>query len=100
MRKDHIEKIKNGDTQTFYMSYAWRKKRLEILDRDNNECQRCKEEGKFSPADTVHHIKELKDYPELGLTDSNLICLCHNCHNEIHGRFEGKKPKIDIPERW
>lgn len=109
MRKDHIQKIKSGDTQTFYMSSIWRKKRLDILARDNFECQMCKKEGRVTTVGTnketgegltVHHIKELKDYPELGLTDSNLITLCHKCHNKIHDRFEGKEPKINIPERW
>lgn len=111
MRKDHIKQIKEGNSQTFYMSYVWRKKRLKILDRDNWECQRCKKLGRVSTVGikedgereeglTVHHIKELKDYPELGLTNSNLTTLCFNCHNIIHDRFEGKKPKIDIPERW
>jgi hypothetical protein len=34
----------------------------------------------------VHHIKELKDYPEERLDDDNLISLCHECHDKVHGR--------------
>lgn len=100
MNKKLLQAIRNGDTHYFYTSWAWLKKRDEILERDNYECQSCKEEGKYSKADTVHHIKELKDYPKLALTDSNLVSLCYICHNIVHERFEGQKPKIDIPERW
>jgi len=32
----------------------------------------------------VHHIKHLKDFPELALVDSNLESLCFTCHNEEH----------------
>ena len=42
--------------EKFYKSSAWEKKRLEILERDNYECQVCKAGGGFAPATTVHHI--------------------------------------------
>lgn len=100
LNKKLIQAIRKGNTHYFYTSWAWLQKRKQILERDNFECQRCKEEGGFSKANTVHHIKELKDYPELSLTDSNLVSLCYSCHNIAHERFEGQKPKIDIPERW
>lgn len=35
MHKKYIKAIKNGNTSYFYNSRAWRKKRLEILERDN-----------------------------------------------------------------
>ncbi len=41
----------------------------------------------------VHHKKELKDFPELALVNSNLITLCTRCHNEIHERFKYQKSK-------
>ena len=31
--------------KTFYNSSEWKGKRLEALERDNHECQHCKEEG-------------------------------------------------------
>lgn len=34
----------------------------------------------------VHHIQELKEHPELGLDDDNLVSLCTQCHNLRHGR--------------
>ncbi len=36
----------------------------------------------------VHHIKHLQDYPELALTDSNLMPLCFDCHKEMHPEQE------------
>ena len=63
MNKRLLQVIKGGREDIFYNSRTWRKKRLEILERDNFECQMCKDEGKVSEADTVHHVKELRDYP-------------------------------------
>lgn len=57
----------------------------------------------------VHHIKELKDHPELALDDDNLISLCHKCHDRVHGRDAGslsryrytkKFPDEKFSERW
>ena len=65
----------------FYNSTAWRKKRKEIMQEFNGLCQECKANGVIREADVVDHIKELKDYPELALENSNLKPLCHTCHN-------------------
>nr|DAU50675.1 MAG TPA: HNH endonuclease bacteriophage, HNH Endonuclease, DNA.52A [Caudoviricetes sp.] len=49
----------------------------------------------------VHHKKELKDFPELALVNSNLITLCTRCHNEIHERFKYQvSKKFTNVERW
>lgn len=87
----------------FYTSRTWRRKRKEILIRDNFECQMCKSEGKYSKAQCVHHIKELEDHPELALVDENLISLCFRCHNTVHDKTSNliNKPKKFISEeRW
>lgn len=88
----------------FYKSRKWKSKRAKILRRDNNECQKCKSRGKHHKAETVHHIKHLKDYPELALDDDNLISLCNACHNEEHpeklASKESEKKKQITPERW
>ena len=98
------EKLKRGNVRKFYKSKPWRKKRREILRRDNRECQRCKSKGKYHKAETVHHKRHLKDCPELALVDSNLISLCFNCHNIEHPE-KLKKPEVErreriTPERW
>jgi len=105
--KELLKAIKSGDVRKFYKSTAWRHKRQEILQRDNYECQRCKREGKFSPASIVHHIKHLTDYPELALADDNLISVCAACHNKEHPeKFEkfreqwNSREEPITPERW
>lgn len=94
----------------FYLSRVWKDKRLEILARDNYECQWCKDEGHVTSIDhsvlEIDHIKELDDYPELALVNENLQTLCKVHHNQKHNRFQfGKsKPKskrqLKFPERW
>lgn len=76
--------------------------RAYILERDNYECQWCKRDGKVtSQSDSVlevDHIKELKDYPELALDESNLRTLCKDCHNKRHERFNYREKKKNI--KW
>jgi len=90
-------------TKRFYKTGAWKAKRKDILERDNNECQKCKKKGKYHKAECVHHIKHLKAAPSLALEDTNLISLCNTCHNEEHpeklNRFESKVKFISA-ERW
>ena len=74
------------------------------MKRDNYECQKCKSKGKYHKAETVHHIKHLRDYPELALDNNNLISLCYDCHNKDHPE-KLKFPEVSklqqlIPERW
>lgn len=77
---------RNQDSKRFYNSKEWIKCREVVLIRDRYLCRKCFKNNKITTADVVHHIKELKDYPELALTLSNLESLCHACHNQIHGK--------------
>lgn len=86
--------------KAFYKTPEWERKRREILKRDRNACQECKRKGKYRKADTVHHIKHLKECPELALTDSNLESLCRDCHEEKHPERHKKKKDFWTPERW
>ena len=94
--------IVDQETNKFYKTYKWKRKREEALLRDNYECQICKKEGRFHPAECVHHIKELKHYPELALDINNLVSLCNRCHNLIHDKHlnRTKKKKFSNEERW
>ncbi len=103
LRKGLLKAIRRGDTRKFYKSKEWRHKRKEILYRDNNECQKCKRAGRYSKAETVHHKRHLKKFPELALMDGNLESLCYQCHNEEHPeklQTEVTKKKLIIEERW
>lgn len=109
MIKKLIKEIGKGNTSYFYTSRTWRRKRKEILDRDNNECQICKEDGRVTTGTKedpliVHHIKELKNRPDLCLTDSNLLTVCDYCHETVcHpkrlGEYQEKK-RFTNEERW
>ncbi len=87
------------ECRAFYNGLKWRNMRSYIKEKNNYECQECKRQGKVSldiyeknKNDrkkiklVVHHIKELKDYPELALDEDNLETLCVECHNIIHDR--------------
>lgn len=96
--------IGDQETNKFYKTYKWKQKRKEVLKRDNYECQRCKERGKFSPGQCVHHIKELKFNPALAFANDNLITLCNRCHNDIHDKHfknetSNSKSKM-FEEKW
>ena len=106
------------EAKQFYNSGEWKKKRIEILKRDNYECQDCvkrlrearKKQIKLSGkdrlirrAEEVHHEKEVKEHPELKLDDRNLTSLCTICHNKRHGRYVNgfvKKKERVTEERW
>lgn len=103
--KELLESIRAGDTRKFYKSTVWKRKRKQILQRDNYECQKCKARGQYSKATTVHHIKHLTDRPDLALSGKNLVSLCGSCHNEEHPEkllkyIAGEQKEYITEERW
>lgn len=94
----------------FYTCAEWLRLRAAVLTMDHYECQRCKERGKYTRATTVHHVNHVRKHPELALaqtycdcdgqTRRNLLSLCHNCHEEVHG-YRRKQRKAPLTEeRW
>ena len=104
-------KVMAGDVHAFYVTTEWKKKRLEILKRDNNLCQRClcKFDGghpnkkmKLTKAKYVHHIIPMKEAFDKALDDDNLVSLCFRCHEIVEGReqkFFTQKKRLTV-ERW
>lgn len=111
-------KMTDKEVKHFYNTAEWKSKREQILNRDFHECQDCRrrlaeamkkgivlhgEDRIIRPAHEVHHIKELKEHPELALVDKNLISLCTQCHNIRHGRnphrFVKRKKRL-TEEKW
>jgi len=78
--------IEAGDVSAFYNDFYWRKLSHEIIKAGHNECTMCKQHGRYSPAVLTHHITPLKQAPERAYDRSNLIALCHECHETIHER--------------
>lgn len=90
--------IQHNNIKAFYNYGWWKQIRLDVLDEQNHECQRCKAKGLYNEAVTVHHIKYLRKNPELALTKSNLESICDQCHYDEHHKLESK-PQLNI-ERW
>jgi 5-methylcytosine-specific restriction enzyme A len=74
----------NKKTHPFYNRPTWRLARKRVLTRDHHLCQRCLQKGVLTPAEIVHHIHHLQDYPEQALDESNLQSVCAVCHNRLH----------------
>lgn len=75
------------DIERFRNSFAWRKKRARIKERDCFMCQLCLSglydvgERKYnSRCLEVHHITPIKDDYSKRLDDNNLITLCEKHH--------------------
>ena len=96
----------------FYRSSSWEALRQQALKRDSRECQLCKREGKVHIDSikvegerkeiklNVHHIKEIETHPELALELDNLMTICLEHHNMLHGRFTKKINKWAQDEKW
>lgn len=60
---------------------VWTEKSKQIREDANYICEVCKDKGIYNYRDlSVHHIEKLRDRPDLLIEDTNLICLCKNCH--------------------
>ena len=77
----------------FYTLKVWKDKRRYILARDKYLCKECAKYGRNTEATTVHHIKEIDEYPELKLKNDNLVSLCASCHNKQHPEKGGHRIK-------
>ena len=75
----------------FYKSDLWHKVREEVILRAGR-CEVC---GK--PGTEVHHKIHLTldnlDDQSISLNPDNLLLLCKDCHNKMHGRFNAKIQK-------
>ena len=105
----YVKRCIREDVHRFYTWGPWKEKRKEVLSMDKYECQLCKSRGKYTKATTVHHINHLKSRPDMALDiwytiggqkKRNLISLCHNCHEEVHGYRVPRDKKPMTEERW
>ncbi len=104
-----------GDVHPFYLRGEWRAVSAMVLKMDRWECQICKQRGRYSRADLVHHVNHVKRRPDLALDiyfldadrsrQRNLISVCRSCHENVcHPerlrRMEPKKLSFETTERW
>lgn len=86
-QQQHYDRfVRDKQAAAFYRSPEWLALREAVLARDHGLCQRCLQEGRITPADTVHHIVELREDWSRRLDPANLVSLCTACHNAVHGR--------------
>ena len=74
-------------------TYAFARKSAEIKERSHYLCAVCLDEGRLiCDGLETHHIVKLRDRPDLLLEDSNLICLCADCHRKADaGRIPAER---------
>lgn len=104
--------IKENKVEQFYFTEDWKEKRQDVLDFFHDECQECLKKGEYTKADCVHHINEVRQRPELALSEYyvdekgqrqyNLVPLCNTCHNIVHEKLikYQRKDKFTNEERW
>ena len=104
--------IKDNKIVKFYLTDDWIELKTDVLKDFHYECQECLKKGKYTRADCVHHINEVRHKPHLALSryyvddkgqrQCNLVPLCNTCHNLIHdklGKWQ-RKDKFTNEERW
>lgn len=75
--------------EAFYHSAAWKHCRASFIKHrqsvDGGICERCH----VRPGKIIHHKIHLSpdniDNPDITLSFDNLVYVCHECHNIIHG---------------
>lgn len=102
MRLEEIRTlIAENRTEDFYNEKYWRRLSHRIIKEEHSECRLCREAHRLTRAVLVHHIKPLRIAPELAYERSNLMPLCHDCHEGIHKRGIYAAPKGFVnEERW
>jgi len=106
-----IALIAAGREHEYYASGEWKRLTAQVRAYDHNECQYCKAAGRYSRGDIVHHVKHLKDRPELAnmmydptTGERQLITICKRCHEKEHPEALQQKVKDKsspiTEERW
>lgn len=90
----------------FYKSDKWQKfRQLRIAKNiDQNHgvlvCEHCHKPIQTERDCEVHHIKHLTEDNvtdgELSLSVENTMCVHHQCHNQIHRRYNGQKAEKQV----
>lgn len=101
--------IKDNDMHRFYVWGPWKRIRRSVLQMDHWECQRCKEQKRYTKAKIVHHVNHVKKHPDMALDiwytwqgekKRNLVSLCHDCHEAVHGYRKPEREPAVTEERW
>ena len=64
----------------------WQRRRQRALRRDGHRCQEAARYGRAVPAEVVHHIWPVEEYPEYAYCLWNLVSLSRKAHDAMHDR--------------
>jgi 5-methylcytosine-specific restriction protein A len=78
--KNQVHDLWRGSAASRGYDGAWKRFRAGFL-RSNPLCADCFAAAVLTPASEVHHIRKLRDHPELRLVWSNAMGLCRPCHS-------------------
>ena len=71
----------NNEAYQFRQRSKWRKKSKQIREDAQYLCEVCRDKKKLVYEGlSVHHITPLSEDTSIGYEDTNLICLCSQCH--------------------
>jgi len=79
----------------------WNKRRKKVYRRDDHKCQKCGRKGgrKGSAQLHAHHITPVSEGGSHKY--SNLMTVCHSCHEDIHGhRIPTKEKSKSAGNTW
>lgn len=104
-----LKLLSEGKENLWYNTEPWKSRRADVLRMDHHDCVICKSKGKAHRANIVHHVKHLKDRPDLALSiwnpdtrERQLISVCKACHEQLHPEAQRKLPQTPpvTVERW
>lgn len=110
--KQLVALIAQGNEARFYDWPEWDARRGDALKLDKGECFLCRIRRKrYRKAVLVHHVKHLKDRPDLALSlfdpdtgERQLVSLCRSCHEDEHPERRWRKATAFrspvTEERW
>lgn len=99
-----------GRENVWYNSGDWSAVKAAVKKIDHYDCLVCKAMGRRRAARIVHHVKHLRDRPNLALSiydpdtgARQLISVCKDCHEMLHPeaqrQYRPRKPPATV-ERW
>lgn len=105
-----VSMLAAGKENIWYNSGDWSAVKAAVKKIDHYDCLICKAMGRRRAARIVHHVKHLRDRPDLALSiydpdtgERQLICVCKQCHELLHPesqrQYRPSKPLVTA-ERW
>jgi 5-methylcytosine-specific restriction endonuclease McrA len=74
-RRDDFTRYSRHVTRT----QRWRALRVQVLRRDRHQCRECGARSRLE----IHHVRSVREAPDLAFDMGNLATLCGPCHARI-----------------